>query len=379
MALRLFWSRYSDFILAAVIAVAMSIELLFRGNANPLFSIPVATASCLCLTFRRRLPLAGFLLTWIGLMGLDGIEAGWSDNSAAFFVAFVVTLYSLGRHASGKEMWLGAVLVVIGIVALVTHDEPDPVSVGGVVFGTFMVGGPWAVGLAMKLVRDHEALLTAEIRQLELNQVERTRQAVTEEQARIARELHDVVSHAISVTVLQARGGRKMLGVDDDEVRRSLDAIEHTNSQALGDMRRLLALLRETDAEPQPSLKRLDALVAELRDSGLPVDLEVFGAANGISPGVNLSAYRIIKESLTNVVKHGGSSATARVTVTYEPDGVDLAISDNGSRSGTPDVQGLGLIGIRERVAVLGGQVEAGPGESGGFVVHARLPYTVES
>lgn len=383
MALRLFSSRYSDFILAAVISVAMSLELLTRGAANTLFSIPVAVASCLCLTFRRRLPLAGFLLTWLGLMGLDGIEAGWSDRSAAFFVVFVVTLYSLGRYASDNEMWLGAFVALIGIVVLVTHDEPDPVSFGGVVFGIFMVGGPWAAGLAMKLVRDHEALLTSEIRQLQLDQDERSMLAVAAERARIARDLHDVVSHALTITVLQARGGRKMLGVDDGEVRRSLEAIEHTNSQALGDMRRLLSLMRDTDdkanTQPQPSLARLDSLVAELRGSGLPVDLNISGAADGIPPGVDLSAFWIIQESLTNVVKHGGPVATASVTVTYRNDGVDINISDNGSGSDAPDARGLGLIGIRERVAVVGGQVETGPGESGGFAVRAKLSYAVES
>ncbi|MEO6470344.1 MAG: histidine kinase [Aeromicrobium sp.] len=383
MALRSLLSRYGDVILAAVFALAMSTELLMGNPDNPLLSIPTATASCLCLAFRRRMPLAGFLLTWIGLTGVGEMEPGWFNESVVILVFLIFSMYSLGSYASDKEMWLSALFVGVGIVLFVTYAEGGAFGLGEVVVGTLMVGIPWAIGLAVKLRRDHGALLTAEIQQRELDQAARIRLAVADERARIARELHDVVSHAISVTVLQARGGRKMLGVDNDQVRRSLDAIEHTNSQALGDMRRLLSLLRETEdeaiAKPQPSLARLDSLVAELRSSGLLVDLDVVGHANGIPPGVDLSAYRIIQESLTNVLKHGGPSAAARVTVTYKPEGVEIAISDNGSRSEGPDTQGLGLVGIRERVAVLGGEVEAGPSEVGGFVVRARLPYLEES
>ncbi|MGN6131540.1 MAG: sensor histidine kinase, partial [Nocardioidaceae bacterium] len=205
------------------------------------------------------------------------------------------------------------------------------------------------------------------------------------------RELHDVVSHAISVTVLQARGGRKLVGQDDDAVRRALDAIEQTNAAALGDMRRLLAVLRDTESEadvpaepdgraaPQPSLEHLDHLVARVRESGLPVDVAVGGAAEPVPPGVDLSAYRIIQEALTNTLKHAGPGARARVRVDYGHDGLTVEVRDDG-RNGVPRGPGTGhgLIGIRERVAVVGGEVETGPADGGGFVVRARLPYAVE-
>ena len=150
---------------------------------------------------------------------------------------------------------------------------------------------------------------------------------------RIARELHDTVSHAIAVTVLQARGGAKMVGRDDEAVRRALAAIEHTNTSALADMRRLLGLLRSTEedgarAEPQPSLERLDELVEEVRSSGLPVELEVSGDPLPVPPGLDLSAYRIVQEALTNVLKHAGPQARARVELVYGTDGLEVAVTE---------------------------------------------------
>src|SRR5262249_29227110 len=150
----------------------------------------------------------------------------------------------------------------------------------------------------------------------------------------IARELHDVVAHAISVTVLQARGARRMLGRDEMMVRRSLDAIEHTNTQALGDMRRLLALLHDTEGDagtsPQPSLDRLHQLLAAVRESGLPVEVEAAGDHGDVPPGVDLSAYRIIQEALTNALKHAGP-ARATVRLAYGPDHLTLCVTDTGS------------------------------------------------
>jgi signal transduction histidine kinase len=239
----------------------------------------------------------------------------------------------------------------------------------------------------MRLRRDREDQLEAAAEQLRNDQEDSARRAVAAERARIARELHDVVSHAISVTVLQARGGRKLVGVDDTAVRRALDAIEHTNTAALGDMRRLLAVLRDTEETPpggltpQPSLARIEELVEQVRASGLPVELKLSGEPGVVPPGVDLSAYRIVQEALTNVIKHAGAGARASVTVTYRPDQLFVAVRDDGrspveGAGATQRGEGIGLINIRERVAVVGGTVEAGPGPGGGFRVCAHLPYS---
>jgi signal transduction histidine kinase len=220
------------------------------------------------------------------------------------------------------------------------------------------------------------------LRERNLALQEEAARAVADERARIARELHDVVSHAIAVTVLQARGGRKMVGRDDAALRRTLSAIEDTNVSALADMRRLLTLLRESDGadarEPAPSLERLGQLVDQVRASGLPVELQVTGDPLPVPPGLDLSAYRIVQESLTNVLKHGGSQARACVEVSYGGEGLDITVSNTGAAPVASGVGGHGLIGIRERASVAGGSLEAGP-EPDGYAVRAHLPYVLEA
>jgi signal transduction histidine kinase len=291
-----------------------------------------------------------------------------------FVVVFLLNLWSLGRHARGVEAWLGVAGVLLTVTFFVVGDGAHDPS--DIFFGLAFCGTPWAAGVAVRLRRERERELTASNAALELQ----ARRAVADERARIARELHDVVSHAIAVTVLQARGGRKLVGRDDEAVRRALDVIEETNASALADMRRLLSLLRTTEedgpsrADPQPTLARLDELVEQVRSSGLPVELHVQGSGP-VPPGIDLSAYRIVQEALTNVLKHGGPDARATVEVCYGSDDVAVTVRNTGLVGGTAP-GGHGLVGIRERVNVVGGQVDAGP-EADGYAVRARLPYGV--
>ena len=278
----------------------------------------------------------------------------------------------------GVEAWLGVLGVLGTVVGFVVGDGAHDAS--DVFFAMAFCGTPWAAGVAVRLRRERESELAASNAELE----EQARVAVTAERSRIARELHDVVSHAIAVTVLQARGGRKLVGRDDEAVRRALDAIEETNTSALSDMRRLLSLLRDTEDDvardaPQPSLNHLDQLVEQVRTSGLSVELHVSGEPQVVPPGVDLSAYRIVQEALTNVIKHGGAGAHATVEVRYGTEGLDLAVRNTGRTSDVVrSYSGHGLIGIRERAAVAGGHVEAGPDDDG-YAVRARLPYTVDA
>ena len=177
-----------------------------------------------------------------------------------------------------------------------------------------------------------------------------------------------------------------MMGRDEDAVRRALDAIERTNTAALSDMRRLLAVLRDTDSEPedgptapQPSLANIERLVEHVREAGLPIELTIQGEPGPVPPGVDLSAYRIVPESLTNVLKHSGEGAMATVTITYSADDLCVAVADDGRGANAANGGGHGLAGIRERVAVVGGSVVAEPAPAGGFEVRARLPYALES
>jgi signal transduction histidine kinase len=365
--------RHGDALLGTVLAAAAAAELVATGDAGRVQALACAPVAGVGLSLRRKAPIASFVVTWAGLFGASHFVPDWPDGSIAFLFFFFVSLYSVGAHTRGHSSWLAGALVLIGI-GLFTAFDHDPFAVGDAVFATFFVGGPFATGVAIRLRRDRERTLVTE-----------NEAAVARERARIARELHDVVAHAISVTVVQARGARAMLGRDEDAVRRALGAIEQTNTSALSDMRRLLAVLRDTDgpgdggrAAPLPSLANLDGLVAQVRAAGLPVDVQVEGEPTAVPPGVDLSAYRIVQEALTNVIKHAGAGARARVRVTYSTDDLRISVSDDGTAwAAGSDGGGHGLVGIRERVAVVGGRVEAGPAASGGFLVSASLPYAL--
>ncbi|MFG1924866.1 sensor histidine kinase [Cryptosporangium sp. NPDC048952] len=204
------------------------------------------------------------------------------------------------------------------------------------------------------------------------------RLAVVEERGRIARDLHDVVAHSLSVVVLQADGARHVLESDPARAAVALETIGRTGREATAEMRRLLGVLRSPQSAsraPQPDLGQLETLVSQVRESGLPVTLHVTGDLASVPAGAGLSAYRIVQEALTNSVKHGGPSVQAEVSVVVQPDGLSVSIADDGrGAAAANDGAGLGLLGMRERAAAVGGEVTAGPRPGGGFAVTAFLP-----
>jgi signal transduction histidine kinase len=385
----------ADAVLAVAAAVVIAVETLRWQSANHPVCLGAAVLAGLGMSLRRTHPLQAFLVSFAGLAGIELGARGVENESVGFLVVYVVALYSLGRHATRWRAWVGAGCVVGAMVGFYVGDSAAQgtalrISPGNVGFAVLFVGGPWTAGLAMRLRRQREQVLRSRNEELVRHQVlqaEQVKRAIDAERARIARELHDVVSHALSVSVLQARGARRMLGEDDAAVTRALDAIEHTNAQALGDMRRLLSVLRDSDEPddlgPQPSLARLGELVSHVEASGVPVGLTVTGGPGEAPPGVELSAYRIVQEALTNVLRHAGPGARAAVELSYGGDHIDLAVVDTGDAStataSSPAGRGSGLIGIRERVAVVGGSVTVGPEPQGGFAIRARLPYTLEA
>jgi signal transduction histidine kinase len=291
-------------------------------------------------------------------------------------IAVAVALYSVGAHSSGWRAALGAVGTLVAVFFVVATD-PDEATLGSYIFFLLVVGGPWVAGRAIRYRRLSERQLEDRAVTAEREREERARAAVAEERARIARELHDIVAHAISVIVLQARGGRRSLTSEPEESRGAFDSIESTGQQALAEMRRLLGMLRQGDDElallPQPSLSGLEALAAHVSEAGLPVDVTIEGDRRELPPGVDLSAFRIVQEALTNALKHAGP-ATARVRVRYGEDELELEIVDTGPDQGEEDGSGHGLIGMRERAALYGGEVVAGRSTGGGFAVRVRLP-----
>jgi signal transduction histidine kinase len=292
-------------------------------------------------------------------------------------LALVVAAYSVGAHTEGVRSWIGAT----GVGALIAANVAGQFAAGDLVFITMILGGAWVAGRAIRYRREREETLERLTVDLEREREEKARAAVAEERVRIARELHDVVAHAISVIVLQARGGRRSLDTDPGETRQALDTIETTGSEALAEMRRLLGMLRKDDEEialaPQPSLRHLDLLATQVREAGLPVDVSVEGEPVELPPGIDVSAYRIVQEALTNALKHAGP-AMARVVVRYGDHELELEIADTGVGVGVgPGGEaGHGLAGMRERVSLYGGNIDTGPRDGGGFAVKARLPLT---
>ena len=368
---------YGDWALALGLAALFQLEVWTVDPSHPPGDVGTAFSSgeravaaagglvfTLSLAWRRRAPLVVLAVAIATMLLANLISA--LDAAATPAIALVVAVYSVGAHTEGFRASIGA----LGVAAVIGVIAAQQLSLADVLFISMIVGGPWLAGRAMRYRRERERVLEREKADAE--------EAMAEERTRIARELHDVVAHAISVIVLQARGGRKVLDAEPEEARQALDAIERTAAQALAEMRRLLGLLRESGEQlalaPQPTLARLGDLVGHVREAGLPVEIAVEGEPRELPPGVDLSAYRIVQEALTNALKHAGP-ATARVTVRYGDGELDLEISDDGVGTGNGAGAGQGLAGIRERVAVFGGDVETGQRPEGGYAVRARLPY----
>ena len=236
----------------------------------------------------------------------------------------------------------------------------------------------WLLGAYVRTRRLYVEALRERADRAEREREEGAEAAVATERARIARELHDIVAHSVSVMVVQAEAADEMLDRRTPErARAPVWKIQETGRAALTDMRRMLGMLREADSRPallpQPGIANLEFLLAKVRESGLPVELEVEGEPEPLAPGIDLSAYRIVQEALTNSLKYAGG-ACACVVVRYQPGSLELEISDDGAGAAGNSNGGHGLVGMRERVALFGGELDAGPAPGGGYLVRARLP-----
>jgi signal transduction histidine kinase len=302
---------------------------------------------------------------------------------------YSVIIYGPRRFAPWAPVTAFLLVIVMGLPAL----PPD--SSGGWLFAqivnvSVLIGLVWFVADTVRRRREQASELAAKNLELEQAQQELAHQAVADERVRIARELHDVVAHSMSVIAVQSGMGRMVIATQPDEAANALANIEETSRASLNEMRRILSVLRSDDEtegslEPAPTLLDVEHLIAQTRAAGLEVDLAITGSRAAVPPGVDLSAYRIIQEALTNVLKHAGP-ARAGVTIDYGASAVTVEIVDDGrgagamvpvgaARTAALHGSGNGLVGMRERAAVYGGEVDAGPQTGGGFRVRARLPY----
>ena len=383
-----FLREHHEAVAGLVVAAVFVAEVLGRSDRPaPLLALTPLVA--LVVWARRRAALVSVMAVLAAWLASEEIDPAFNEEGGiAWLITWLVAYYALGRWTTGVTAWC-APFVAVGSGVVLGWDDIARSGAADLAYFVSITAMPWGAGLAVRLRQQRVAALREENERLEREQELAARRAVIEERSRIARELHDVVSHAIAVTVLQSRGARRKLGQDEAAVRDALDAIETTNAAALSDMRRLLAVLRDTEGtddqdrahEPQPSLSRIDQLVAEVRAAGLSVEITMDGEATEVPPGVDLSAYRIVQEALTNVLKHAGRQASAAVRLAFGPGDLLVTVRDTGNTdagSRQDAGAGHGLIGIRERVAVVGGEVTAGPHADGGYEVSARLPYALE-
>jgi len=349
-----------------VLLAVMELQLAL-GHAPGLDVVAIAGAVALAvpIVWRRSHPVE-VAFAFAAASALQAAAGGGVYESAPPLAGAIVTgavvFYSLGTYAPEREARIGLAAGIAGLWATVVLA--DHVDVASFIFSAGLVAvSPWLAG---RVTRSRK-----------LRAVAMERAAASEERQRIARELHDVVAHGVVLMVLQAQGARRILDQDPDRARDALQAIEETGRTALEEIRGSLGILRDERARaelaPQPRLGDLPALLEEMGRAGLTVDLRVDGEARAIPDGVDRSAYRIIQEALTNTIKHAGLVPT-RVTVTYGADDLTLEIIDAGpGHSGSGD-GGRGLVGMRERVRVYGGELQAHARNGRGFVVRARIP-----
>jgi signal transduction histidine kinase len=363
-------------LLATSVAEVLTAEHL-RGPLG-LNLLAVATLT-IPLAWRRRWPLAVLGFT-MAAGTIQGLYLSSVDDVATIFFVVIVLSYTAGAHLPRHRAWFALPLMFLGICGVNLGTETATTS--DYLFPSAVVLIAWLCGRAVRA----RALLTEELHEAAIRAEEAheadAQRAMAEERRRIAREMHDVVAHSVSVMVVQAGGARRIIDRDPDRAAQAAAQIEYAGRAALVEMRRLLGLLHGGEGEagalaPQPSLAELDALVERSRAAGLPVEVRVLGERRPVPAGIDLAAYRIVQEALTNTLKHAGAAPT-EVHLRWGEDELELEILDRGrlvvpdSRNGSGG--GHGLVGMAERVRLYGGELEAGPRPAGGFRVRARLP-----
>jgi signal transduction histidine kinase len=377
---------------AVVLLVIVAIEMALSDEREPpdVLNALYVLAATVPLAWRRYAPVA----VLAGLLAAAMLETAFVTPLADIstpFVAVLVAVYATGAHAPAREAIPGLLLGVAGIAVLAALFTAE--YAGDFLFPILIVAGVWLAGRTVR----NRALVSAELHEAAVR-AEEAREAESEaavrgERARIARELHDLIAHSVSTMIVQAGGARRILDADPARAVEAAERIERTGREALAEMRRLLGVMRpgEGDSEParapQPSLAGLAALVESVRASGQPVTLQVMGHPRPLPAGVELAAYRLVEDGLRLAVRHARGIRT-EVRVTYEDAALEVAIADDGwataarrngqGRDGVNGVDdGHGLVGMRERTRLFGGELRAGRRPGGGFEIAARLPLGV--
>jgi signal transduction histidine kinase len=306
-------------------------------------------------------------------------------HEANGYLGTFVAFYTVAAHEPRRTASISAAVTAACIlVSYASYAANDPGTgwTASLTAAYLSYGLAWLIGDNLRVRRAYTRQLENRAAELVVEREEKAALAVSEERARIARELHDVVAHHVSVMVVQSAGARRVLDSDPALARQALEAVEAAGRTALAEMRRMLEVLRTDDSGvgPQPSLAELDRLIAQVREAGLPVELKLEGAERELPAGMDLAAYRIVQEALTNAVKHAGK-ARAVVSVKFTPESLEIEVVDDGRGAAAPLLDGAGghgLIGMHERVSLYGGKLENGPVFGGGYRVKAEFPLEPE-
>jgi signal transduction histidine kinase len=367
---------------------ALAAPLAFSGLAggivlHRLSWVLVTIVMTVAIIVRRSHPTEAFATA----IGVGAAQVLLKISPGPADLAVVVLLYTLAAYTTRRKSVIGLAICLLGSAAEILRQGPtaginttDHLLTQAIVFaGPSLIA--WVLGDSMRYRRAYYANLEERAARLERDRDAQARMAAAQERARIARELHDVVAHNVSVMVVQADGAAYAIDTDPSRAREALTAISATGRKALAEMRVLLGVLRQTadqgelELAPLPGLSQLHELLDQTRAAGLSVSCVIRGTPQLLPDGTALAAYRIIQESLTNVRKHAGLAASASVAITYRAHDMGITVSDDGLGSAAPcDGAGHGLTGMTERAAIFGGSVQAGPRPGGGFEVTARLP-----
>jgi signal transduction histidine kinase len=376
-----FARSYGFDVLIAIAAVAMALDVALRDDpqAQPettlWFAVPAIALVVLPLLGRRRYPFGAPATLWLLAAALSFADGRLVPYTATASVAGIVAAYLLGNLRDDLQARLGLAIVLSG-AAIVVYNDPSHAT-GELIFTPLLFAIGWFAGYALRGRAEQAEAAEVRAAEAEKGREAAARVAVAEERARIARELHDIVAHAVSVMVLQVGAIRHKLAGTLPEDAEALEGVERTGRTALAEMRRLLGAMRSDGDEPalapQPGLGNLGALFEQVERAGLSVRLHTEGDAPPLPQALDVSAYRIVQEGLTNALKHAHASQ-ADVTVRYRPEDIRIEVRDDGLGASRVDNLGHGLVGIRERVKIYGGDMITDTPSGGGFVLSARLP-----
>jgi signal transduction histidine kinase len=378
-------SRRFDALIAAAIITLSQLEVWLQDDVRGTSRLALAAVLLVATTslfWRRGSPLVCAGCIGAGLAAQAAVSGGADLSSAGWTLAALVALYSVGGYLSLRQGLIGLAFIVTGL-ALRELRDLDSYRQDGYqnAFWWLLVLVPFGAGVFVR-GRSQASALREVAARTEAEAVDNARTAVAEERARIARDLHDVVAHDVSAVLVQAEAAEEMLTRQPERTRESLHSIQRLSREALGEMRQVLAIIRrdgDGPLAPQPTLADVQGLVERNRQAGLAAELQIEGAQRDLPPGLEVSAYRIVQEALTNVRKHA-NGARATVKMTFDLTSFCIEVVDTGTGNRDPEpASGHGLVGMRERVSLYGGAFSAGADPAGGFVVRATFPTAMAS